>query len=230
MKQQELMIDNIPAILLGEESEKLYIFIHGLGGNKKEAIEFAKVAVPKGYQVLGIDLPESGERTDDVQFLPWFVEPELNHVANYVFKRWQHVSVRANSIGAWLSMLFLPESRLEKCLFVSPVLDMEKLILNMMKWASVTEKELEDKKIIETDFSQPLSWQYLLYAREHAIKSWDVNTKVLYAEQDNLTDLATVNAFADRFHCDLSIMQKGEHWFHTPEQLKFLKQWEESHI
>ena len=34
--------------------------------------------------------------------------------------------------------------------FISPVVDMEKLILDMMSWANVTEKELEEKGVLPT--------------------------------------------------------------------------------
>lgn len=49
----------------------------------------------------------------------------------------QRVSLRANSIGAWLAMTALQDEMLEKALLVSPVVDMEKLIMNMMMWAGV---------------------------------------------------------------------------------------------
>ena len=50
----ELNIGSTPALLIGEKSEKVFLFVHGLHGNKEEALAFAEVAVPKGYQVLGI--------------------------------------------------------------------------------------------------------------------------------------------------------------------------------
>lgn len=46
--------------MLGDESDKVYLFIHGQNGSKEEAISFAEIATSKGWQVLGIDLPEHG--------------------------------------------------------------------------------------------------------------------------------------------------------------------------
>ena len=40
--------------------------------------------------------------------------------------------------------------------FISPVVDMEQLILNMMSWADVTEKELEEKGVIPTSFGEEI--------------------------------------------------------------------------
>ena len=42
------------ALLIGAKSKKVFLFVHGLHGYKEEALAFAKVAVPMGYQVLGI--------------------------------------------------------------------------------------------------------------------------------------------------------------------------------
>jgi uncharacterized protein len=42
------------------------------------------------------------------------------------------------------------DKQIDKAMFISPVVDMENLITNMMKWANVTENELRDKKTIST--------------------------------------------------------------------------------
>lgn len=39
----------------------------------------------------------------------------------------------------------LQNCQIDKALFISPILDMEQLILDMMKWADVTEEELAKK-------------------------------------------------------------------------------------
>ena len=31
--------------------------------------------------------------------------------------------------------------------------------------------------------------------------------------------------FSNKFNCDLTILENGEHYFHTEEQLKFYKKW-----
>ena len=62
MKTQKLEISGIPALLYGEESRKVYLYVHGKMGCKEEALPFAELACPAGYQVLAVDLPEHGER------------------------------------------------------------------------------------------------------------------------------------------------------------------------
>ena len=56
---------------------------------------------------------------------------------------------------------------LDRALFVSPVLDMERLIQEMMSWAGVTESRLEAEGEISTEFGETLSWPYLQYVRAH---------------------------------------------------------------
>lgn len=228
MTQETLKIGRIPAVLYGAAAEKLYLFVHGKCGCKEEAESFAGAVCHKGWQVLSIDLPEHGARqSETAAFVPWHVVPELQMVMAYARQRWRRIALRANSIGAWFSMLAFAGAPLEKALFVSPVLDMEKLICSMMGWAGVSEARLETEGEIPTDFGETLSWRYLQYVRAHPIETWAVPTAILYAEKDHLTDRGTVDAFACRFACDLTVLENGEHWFHTPEQLEVLKQWTE---
>lgn len=81
--------------------------------------------------------------------------------------------------------------------FISPVVDMEQLICNMMQWAGVSEFELAEKLEIPTTFGETLSWKYLCYVREHPI-SWKIPTHILYGENDNLTSKETIKAFAEK--------------------------------
>ena len=77
MKTQKLEISGIPALLYGEESRKVYLYVHGKMGCKEEALPFAELACPAGYQVLAVDLPEHGERKGSSEkLLPWVVVPE----------------------------------------------------------------------------------------------------------------------------------------------------------
>ena len=105
MCTQELKIGTIPAVLYGKPAPNIWLFVHGQGGNKTEAAAFAALAAPTGWQVLGIDLPEHGDRTGETDFTPWQVVPELQTVLAYLQQHWQGIRLRANSIGAYLAML-----------------------------------------------------------------------------------------------------------------------------
>lgn len=75
----------------------------------------------------------------------------------YARSLWNQVALRAASIGEWFGMLVFQKEPLERSLFVSPILDMEQLIHQMMCWANVTELELNSCREIETDFREVLS-------------------------------------------------------------------------
>lgn len=95
---------------------------------------------------------------------------------------------------------------------------------HMMIWANVTEQDLYKEKEIETSFGETLSWEYLCYVREHPVV-WNIPTKILYGDKDNLTSYETMSDFASKMGISLTVMNNGEHWFHTDEQMNFLDDW-----
>lgn len=231
IEEAVLQIEHIPAILYGEKRDGVYLFVHGKCGCKEEAKDFAELVCPLGWQVLGIDLPEHGSRKGETGgFDPWHAVPELRAVMAYARTRWSRIALRANSIGAWFSMLAFQDGHLEQALFVSPILNMASLICSMMQWAGVTEEMLETKKTIRTSFGETLSWEYFRYAQSHPVENWSVPTAVLYGSLDNLTPRQEADDFADRFNCDLTVANGAEHWFHTPEQVAVLNEWTQQHL
>lgn len=230
MKTERFTLKNIPLLLIGESSRKVYLYVHGKNGSKEEALDFAELACPAGYQVLAVDLPEHGERKGSSEkLLPWVVIPELQFICQYAKVHWRSVSLRTTSIGAWLSMMALQDKDLKQALFVSPVVDMEDLITNMMQWAGVTEAQLQQAGEIPTAFGETLSWKYLCWVREHPLQ-WHTPTQVLYGEKDNLTSREVLDRFKSNTGAHLTIMADGEHWFHTELQLAVLQEWERAHI
>ena len=100
MKKQELTLAGVPAILYGELSRKVYLYVHGKNGCKEEAERFANTACAAGWQVLAIDLPEHGARKDrPEQLLPWAVVPEIQAVYARMQPVWPHIRLYGVSIG-----------------------------------------------------------------------------------------------------------------------------------
>lgn len=54
---------------------------------------------------------------------------------------------------------------------------------------------------------------------------WQIPTHILYGGKDNLTAIDTVSDFADQIGATLTVMENGEHWFHTEEQMQLLDSW-----
>lgn len=224
--KREIKISHIPAIIWGRDSRRLYLYIHGQGGNKEEANQIAETACKHGYQILSVDLPEHGSRKGGTSsFDPWHILPELKTVMDFAKGRWEEISLFAVSIGCWFSMLGFQGEYLKNSLFVSPVLDMKQLTLKMMDWTNVSEARLKQEFIIETSFGQTLSWEYWQYVLEHPIEKWGIPTKILYGENDNLIDYGTVEQFSCQYNCNVTVMEDGEHWFRTEQQLEFMCNW-----
>ena len=222
------MWGHTPYLCYGQTSDQVCLFLNGQSGHKEEGERFAQIATPKGWQVVAIDLPQHGQRQGGAEpFLPWVVVPELEQVWQELQGRWKRIALRANSIGAWLAMLALAGKPVDTCLFVSPVVDMENLIQTMMTWAGVTEERLEREREIPTDFGQTLSWDYLKYVRQHPVHALSAHTNILYGDQDNLVPQPVVECFARAEGAHLTVYPGGEHWFHTPEQMKVMGTWEE---
>lgn len=184
---------------------KCVLYIHGKGGSASEC-EFYK-PIFKGYDVLGLDYKT---------FTPWQTGGEIRKEVLSLKNKYDGIVIVANSIGAFFCMNAGIDGLIEKAYFISPVVDMEALILGMMRQSNVTEDELKEKGVIGD-----LSWEYLCYVREHPIK-WDAPTYILYGENDVLTPYETIKSFADKHNARLAVMKGGEHWFHTDEQMKFI--------
>lgn len=131
----------------------------------------------------------------------------------------------ACSIGAYFSLLAYKDEDLKQCLFLSPVVNMKIIIENMMLWSNTTEKELNEKQKIKTDFGQTLYWDYYLYVKENPITNWNKKTYILYGNKDNMQNENIIEDFSNEFNCDLTILKNGEHYFHTEEQLNFYSDW-----
>ena len=193
--------------------KKLVLYLHGKGGSAGESEHYR--ALFPGREVLGLDY--RGET-------PWEAGAEILAAVERLQGEYDSIALVANSIGAWFAILSGIESRIDRAYFISPIVDMEKLIQNMMRMAGVTEAELEAQGVIETGNGETLRWDYLHDVREHPIR-WNVPTAVLYGSGDELTDRETMAAFCEARGAALTVMEGGEHWFHTEAQMDFLDRW-----
>ncbi|MBI4857837.1 MAG: alpha/beta hydrolase [Acetobacterium woodii] len=233
MIKQDLKINGIPAILWGAKARKLFIAVHGNMSSKADdvIVILAEKTIQSSYQVLSFDLPEHGERRNDPTSckVQHCVE-DLSAIIEYAKTKWDEISLFACSMGAYFSLLTYKDEDLKQCLFLSPVVDMEKIINNMMTWFSVSEEQLQTEKEVTTPIGQILYWDYYCYVKEHPINSWNKPTAMLYGSNDDLCEFDTVSNFAQQFNCDLTVLEHGEHYFHTEEQLNFFRQWLDKRI
>ena len=190
------------------------IYVHGKGGSSDEANHYKKL-FNDDYEVLGFDYKAE---------LPWQAKEEFQNYFDLIIPQYNEILLIANSIGAYFSLISLSEKSISRALLISPIVDMENLISTMMKKAKVSEEELKAKKVIGTSFGEVLSWEYLSFVRKKPIV-WNIPTGILYGKKDDMTSLETITNFAHTINASLTIFDRGEHWFHTEEQMDFLDTW-----
>lgn len=192
---------------------KMVLYVHGKGGSAEEAEHYQDLFPDS--DVIGLDYQAQ---------TPWDAKQAFPAAFDALCQGYDEVTLIANSIGAYFSMQTLSEKPISRAFLISPIVDMEQLILNMMHWENITEENLKEKRIIPTKSGETLSWDYLCYVRNHPI-NWHIPTYILYGSQDVLTSLEDIKAFSKHISAHLTVMENGEHWFHTNEQMDFLDKW-----
>lgn len=192
--------------------KKAIIYVHGKGGSALEVERFKKNC--PDFDMFGVDYRE---------YLPWVVEKQIRDVYQKLDSQYDQILILANSIGAYFSMLALQDLSIQKALFISPILNMEKSITDTLQTNNLTETDLKERQEI-TLGRKNLSWKYLQFVREHPI-DWQVETEILYGENDDHTSKTVLEDFIKSHNAHVTIMENGEHWFHTKEQLSFLDNW-----
>ena len=194
--------------------KNVIVYVHGKGGNVEEANYYRKF-FNDDFDIIGFDYKSEN---------PWDARSEFSDYFDSIIPEYNKTILIANSIGAYFSLISLADKKIEKAMLISPIVDMERLIIDIMTWANVSEEELSIKKEIETPFGETLSWEYLSYVRKNPIY-WNIPTEILYAEKDNMTSINTMTDFSN-----VTVMPGGEHWFHTKEQMDFLDNWIKSNL
>lgn len=193
--------------------KKAVIYIHGKGGNAAEAEHYFPLF--PDAEVMGFSYHAQ---------TPWEAVKEFSEHFTQLEAQFDSIVLIANSIGACFALNALSGRKIQRAYFISPVVNMERLILDMMQWAGVSEEELRKQGTIETAFGETLSWAYLTWVRSHPI-TWKIPTAILYGSDDSLQSMETIRTFAEEIGAELTVMPHGEHWFHTEEQMRFLDNW-----
>ena len=199
--------------------KNVIVYVHGKGGNAEEANYYRKF-FNDDFDIIGFDYKSEN---------PWDTKSEFSDYFDSITSEYNKTILIANSIGAYFSLISLADKKIEKAMLISPIVDMERLILDMMTRANISEEELSIKKEIETPFGETLSWEYLSYVRKNPIH-WNIPTGILYAEKDSMTSISTITDFSKKINANITVMSGGEHWFHTKEQMDFLDNWIKSNI
>lgn len=188
MLKERIKIEQIPAVIWGETSDKVIVAVHGNMSHKEDTVIelLAKEAVRKGYQVLSFDLPEHGDRQEqqdkacqqdgnldenrqdypDVTKVETYID-ELKSIMQEAQKRWKHISLFACSMGAYFSLMSYQDVALDKVFFLSPLVSMQALIEGVMQGFGISEERLKKEQTIETPIGMKLYWSYYSYVKAH---------------------------------------------------------------
>ncbi len=238
MEKKHFCISNsktrIPAILWGKWSERLLIEVHGNLSNKEDTVisMMAQKAIAKGYQVLSFDLPMHGERLDEeYACVPENCVSDLLSVYEYAKSFASDIHLFACSMGAYFSLLAYRNFEIKKSLFLSPIVNMERVIHNMMEGFQVSEERLKAEHEIQLPIGQKLEWNYYCYVKENPISfEWKIPTAILYGSDDSLSEWEEISAFAARYQATVKVLKHGEHYFHTEQQLQVFDQWADENL
>lgn len=222
----EFNIDGIPSLIWGREAERVYIHVHGKMSRKEFAEDFAVIAEEKGYQTLSFDLPEHGERAGEHEYRCdiWNGTRDLKLIADYAFNRWRLVCLFGSSLGAFFSLHAYRGLPIEKCLFQSPIVDMEFLVKKMMGQFGITEDELREKGEVSNPVD-PLRWDYYQHVKANPITVWEIPTAVLYGERDWFQSWEVIHRFTQAFGCGLTVAPGSEHAFMGEGDGRIVEKW-----
>lgn len=225
MAVQRITVGDIPAIIWGKDSPRVYLCVHGKMSSKEDFEGFARLAEQKGFQTLSFDLAQHGERSADaVRCDIWSGIRDLTLMADFAFARWTEVNLYACSLGAYFSLNAFPDRSFGRCLFQSPIVDMKYLVGQMMIWFNVTEERLAREKEIDTPVD-PLRWDYYSYILSHPIEKWPFPTHILYGGRDSMQSEEVIRGFARRFGCAVTLSPDSEHPFMSAGDAAVVEQW-----
>ena len=97
------------------------IYVHGKGGNAEEADHY-KQFFDDSFEIIGFDYKSLN---------PWDAKIEFRNYFHSIISNYNNIYLIANSIGAYFSLIFLFDMPIEKAMLISPIVDMESIILNI---------------------------------------------------------------------------------------------------
>ena len=128
-------------------------------------------------------------------FAPKETGKEIHAFLKSLKPRYKNIILIANSIGAFFSLHADLNSLVQKAYFISPIVSLEGFVCDQPEWMNLGEPE------------------------------WNIPTAILYGSRDTMTSFEAIKNFAKKHGSSLTVMDGGEHWFHTEAQMQFLDDW-----
>jgi hypothetical protein len=229
MFRKQFIHGEIPCTLWGKEkSSRVIIAVHGYFANKEDACIaiLAEESVSAGYQVLSFDLPAHGDRSHIES--ECHVEQAVKDIRTIITearKYFSQIELFACSIGASFSLLACENELIKKIYFLSPIVDLEALTLNMMADAGITEATLKCQQFIKVPSGPCFRHDYLAYLQQHRILDWSLPTHILMGGDDNIACTQTVMEFSRKYQATIDIIDGAPHYLNRQEDREVFRYW-----
>ena len=192
---------------------KAYIYVHGKYGSSEEA-PFYKDYLEE--EVIGFSY------LDDES--PYLIKERLRSLFDELKKSYDEVNVIANSIGCYYAYVSLYDKEVNKTMFISPFVHLEKYIDMVMTKFNISLSKLEEEKHIVLECYEPLDYIFYKFVKENKVK-YQKKINVIYGLEDNLVSYDNIDSFTKENDVILTTVEKGKHFFKDDFEIKALKEW-----
>ena len=197
-----------------EDVKRVAVYIHGFSGSAEEAADYD--FLKDKYDVVGLDY-QNGK--------PWELKEPIQKEFERLTKGYDEVIIIANSIGAFYTYEYLADYKINKAFFISPVVSMFQMIVDMMTMYGIKDKELQKKQFIELDDGRVLSFDFYQHVSNDP-DHWEVPTNILYGAFDEVVYVGSMMEFLENHpFAKLTVKEGSEHHFGSEEEKEFIKDW-----
>ena len=193
---------------------KAYIYVHGKYGSSEEAPFYKDYLAEE--EVIGFSY------LDDES--PYLIKERLRSLFDELKKSYDEVNVIANSIGCYYAYVSLFDKEVNKTMFISPFVHLEKYIDMVMARFNISLSKLEEEKHIVLEGYEPLDYIFYKFVKENKVK-YQKKINVIYGLEDNLVSYDNIDSFVKENDVILTTVEKGKHFFKDDFEIKALKEW-----
>lgn len=228
MEKEKKMIHGIPSMIWGRKSNKVVIITHGSQSHKEDRFIqcCADILCDKGYQIISFDLPEHGERRNQlpIHTVKQAIE-DMQVIMNYAKEHYNSIITIGCSLGAYYTLLAYQDESITQCLLLSPVVDLIELTHEMLENDNRTIRDVFYNKQVTLSNGIIVREEDYTYLSNHSIKTLKCPLSILYGMKDNLIKFESIQKFVSQYNCKLVLSDESAHYFHTKEDMNMIEIW-----
>ena len=225
IQPEALVLDGVPALRWGGPGGRAVVGVHGQFGDKRDPVmaRCAEVIASHGDHLITFDLPTHGERRDGTAFTAMAASGEVRSFVQLAREEATEVSLLAISVGAYVALCDMPSRTFERAWLVSPLLDLERYVRDVMSACSVTDERLEAETVVDTPRAS-LSWPDLCFLMEHPVRL-DMPSWTIRGDGDDVVPREALSRFLSAPGAELVEIAGGPHFLGEPPYLDTVASW-----